>query len=338
MISPAISIIVPVYGVEKYLDRCVRSLLAQDFADYEVILVDDGSPDCCPQMCDEWAKRSEKIRVVHKENGGLTSARLVGYKASRGEFISFIDSDDFIEPDMMSSLYHTCVSEQADLALCGWFTDNDANLSQPHLLPISETLNDKNAVMKNYFLPLCGSNPASHMNLPGFMWLRLYSRRHIQERMFVSEREYITEDILFNMMYAMEIERVAFVNKPLYHYCYNGTSLTNKFRDGVFPKMLARYHYCCKLCEEAGMTGEAALRLRYNLLSATAFSVLNACKIPDFSKACAELKTIFSHPEIKRLMGELSWNGLTTQQRVIKLSYITHAYYPLYRYLRWRMK
>lgn len=337
MRSPAISIIVPVYGVEKYLDRCVQSLLAQDFADYEVILVDDGSPDRCPQMCDEWAKKSDKIKVVHKENGGLTSARLAGYEVSKGEFVSFIDSDDFIEPDMMSSLYNACVSEQADLVLCGWFTDNDANQSQPHFLPVSETLNGKDAVMKGYFLPLCGNIPNSLMNLPGFMWLRLFRRSHIQEHMFVSEREYITEDILFNMMYAMEIESVAFVNKPLYHYCYNGASLTNKFREEVFPKMLAKYHYCYMLCEEVGMTAEATLRLRYNLLSATAFSVLNACKMPDFNKARTELKTIFSHAEIKKLMSGLSWKDLTTQQRVIKLSYITHAYYPLYKYLRWRM-
>ena len=98
---PEISVIVPVYKVEPYLERCVKSILAQTFQDYEIILVDDGSPDTCPALCDQWARRDPRIRVVHKEHGGLSSARTAGMAVCQGNYISFVDSDDWIEPQML---------------------------------------------------------------------------------------------------------------------------------------------------------------------------------------------------------------------------------------------
>lgn len=101
---PKISVIVPVYKVEKYLDRCVKSIIGQTYPDFELILVDDGSPDKCPQMCDEWAKKDKRIRVLHKENGGLSSARNAGLRVARGEYVHFIDSDDWIELDLYENI------------------------------------------------------------------------------------------------------------------------------------------------------------------------------------------------------------------------------------------
>ena len=99
-----LSIIVPIYGVEQYLRKCVDSLLAQDISDYEIILVDDGSPDSCPRICDEYAAAHENIRVVHRKNGGLSAARNSGIEVAQGEYIMFVDSDDYIEPNVLSGL------------------------------------------------------------------------------------------------------------------------------------------------------------------------------------------------------------------------------------------
>ena len=96
---PLISVIVPIYNVEKYLDRCVDSIINQTYKNLEIILVDDGSPDNCPQMCDDYAKKDSRIKVVHKENGGLSDARNVGMEVATGEYVSFIDSDDYISLD-----------------------------------------------------------------------------------------------------------------------------------------------------------------------------------------------------------------------------------------------
>ena len=100
-----ISIIVPIYKVQDYLDECIESIINQTYSNVEVILVDDGSPDRCPQMCDEWAKRDSRIRVIHKKNGGLSSARNAGLDVANGEYISFVDSDDFICSDALQNLY-----------------------------------------------------------------------------------------------------------------------------------------------------------------------------------------------------------------------------------------
>lgn len=104
-LSPLISVIVPIYKVEDYLNECVESIINQTYNNIEIILVDDGSPDNCPRICDEWARRDSRIRVIHKKNGGLSSARNVGVENAKGEYISFIDSDDTILPEFLEQLY-----------------------------------------------------------------------------------------------------------------------------------------------------------------------------------------------------------------------------------------
>lgn len=114
-----ISVIIPVYKVQEYLDECVASVLSQTYTNLEIILVDDGSPDDCPRMCDHWAGCDSRIRVIHKENGGLSDARNVGLDIACGEYIAFVDSDDYIKPEMLEKLYSALVTTQADIAACG---------------------------------------------------------------------------------------------------------------------------------------------------------------------------------------------------------------------------
>lgn len=116
---PVISIIVPVYNVEKYLPKCIDSILAQTFTDFELILVDDGSPDRCGEICDEYAGKDSRIVVIHKENGGQSSARNMGLDIARGEYIGFVDSDDYIAKDMYETLYNNLVNNNADISICG---------------------------------------------------------------------------------------------------------------------------------------------------------------------------------------------------------------------------
>lgn len=114
-----ISVIVPVYKVEPYLDRCVSSIVNQTYKNLEIILVDDGSPDRCGAMCDAWAARDSRIRVIHKENGGLSDARNAGMAVATGELLGFVDSDDWIAPDMYRQLYERMAEDASDIAACG---------------------------------------------------------------------------------------------------------------------------------------------------------------------------------------------------------------------------
>ena len=113
-----ISVIIPVYNVEAYLDRCIESVINQTYPELEIILVDDGSPDNCPAMCDEWAEKDPRIRVIHQENGGLSAARNAGIKAATGEYIAFVDSDDWIEIDFLKWLYEGIQTTGAEIAAC----------------------------------------------------------------------------------------------------------------------------------------------------------------------------------------------------------------------------
>lgn len=115
-----ISVIVPVYNVEKYLNRCIESIVQQTYKNLEIILVDDGSPDNCPQICDEWAQKDPRIKVIHKKNGGLSDARNVGFQSACGKYICFVDSDDWIEVDFCEVLLSAIVEYDCDIAACGY--------------------------------------------------------------------------------------------------------------------------------------------------------------------------------------------------------------------------
>ena len=127
MNTPLISVIVPVYNVEKYLPRCIDSILNQTYKNLEIILVDDGSPDNCPAICDEYATKDSRIKVVHKKNGGLSAARNAGLKVAEGKFVGFVDSDDYIENNMYETLFFNLEKYDADMSICAVKTVDEYN-------------------------------------------------------------------------------------------------------------------------------------------------------------------------------------------------------------------
>jgi glycosyltransferase involved in cell wall biosynthesis len=122
---PAISVIVPVYKVEKYIHRCVDSVLAQTFTDFELILIDDGSPDSCGAICDWYADKDNRVRVIHQENGGLSAARNAGLDVIEGRFVTFIDSDDYVYPKYLEYLYYALIENKAEISVCGMVEFNE---------------------------------------------------------------------------------------------------------------------------------------------------------------------------------------------------------------------
>ena len=125
--QPLISVIVPIYNVEKYLDNCVKSIVNQTYKNLEIILVDDGSPDSCPAICDNWAKIDSRINVIHQKNSGVSAARNIGIKSSLGDFITFVDGDDFIDSDMYETLVSAYLKNGADIVGCSFKTIDENN-------------------------------------------------------------------------------------------------------------------------------------------------------------------------------------------------------------------
>lgn len=213
---PEISVIVPVYKVEPYLDRCVQSILRQTFRAFELILVDDGSPDGCPAMCDAWAKQDRRIRVLHKENGGLSSARNAGLAVATGRYISFVDSDDWIEPQMLEYLWNLLQAHpEAQIAQCEAIISKDQTPAQ--VQPQEEIAVFDQTGMLDYFFRIHGeaSNTA--------VWNKLYARDILQGFSFVPT---LNEDVEASYEFFQRASHMVVSNQKLYHYFVNNTGIT----------------------------------------------------------------------------------------------------------------
>lgn len=219
--SDLISVIVPVYKVEEYLDRCVESIVNQTYTNLEIILVDDGSPDNCPQMCDEWAKKDNRIKVIHKENGGLSDARNAGLDIAQGEYVGFVDSDDYIHSKMYELLYKSIISNNSDMSICDTrIVDEDGN----------------SIINKNLFSPFTQKNISGKMILEQklfekvawkwiVVWPKLYAKCLFENVRFligkINEDEFIVQDIFVNCA------NISCVNEQLYYYVQRNGSITN---------------------------------------------------------------------------------------------------------------
>ncbi len=228
MNQPLISVVVPVYNVEQYLDRCVESIVNQTYTNLEIILVDDGSPDNCPTMCDEWAKKDARIQVVHKENAGLGMARNSGLAVAAGEFVCFIDSDDFVLPYAIETCLQEIEENNADTILYG---RNDA-------YPDGRIVADRCNVTKHVYateqianqllLELLEDGVGYGVSACSKMFnLHIIQKNNIR---FRSEREVISEDTFFCLDYFSKAKKAVVIPERLYCYFKNENSLSRTFR------------------------------------------------------------------------------------------------------------
>lgn len=211
-----ISILVPVYNVEQYLPRCIDSVLSQDFKDYEVILVDDGSPDHCPQICDEYAKKDGRIKVIHKKNGGLVSARLAGFKASKGKYLMFLDSDDYLLPNALTVLYDK-IEDGYDIV-----KGNDVRVNNSDICKIEcPKLLGQEVIGENQYLKAI----LSYDLLP-YLWGGLYKRNLFNKKIFEESIDItICEDWITNILISKNVKKYFSLNETVYAYYINNQSM-----------------------------------------------------------------------------------------------------------------
>ena len=217
-----ISIVVPVYKVEKYLHRCVDSLLNQSFTAFDLILIDDGSPDQCGQICDQYAKQDKRIHVIHQRNGGLSAARNSGIdwslSNSESKWITFVDSDDWVHPQYLSLLYESVLACKTDVSVCAYKELNSGNQDY-------ETVEDRRGAERkpeDFFVE-------NHVNAT-VAWGKLYKKEYFKTLRYpvgkIHEDEFITYQILFGA------QKIAFINIPLYYY-YMKTQSKYRRSDGL---------------------------------------------------------------------------------------------------------
>ena len=254
-----ISVIVPVYNVEKYLRQCVESLIDQTYKDVEIILVDDGSKDGSGKICDEYAEKYDFIRVIHKENAGLGLARNTGMESAKGDFVNFVDSDDYLKPDTLEKLVKALNENGADTCVGGYsrfFDGGDFTFSytpEPACYTAKE------------FLPRqMGSLPDKKDSFRPSVWCSLYSMDIIRKHgvRFPSEREFIAEDMIFDIDYFRYSEKICTAETDGYCYRVNDNSLTQTYKRDRFEKVVYLFREILRRLDEYGWGDESILRAK----------------------------------------------------------------------------
>lgn len=217
MYNELISVVVPVYKVEKYLEKCVKSILKQTYTNLEIILVDDGSPDKCGQLCDELAKIDDRIKVFHKENGGLSDARNYGVERANGEYIGFVDSDDYIHENMYEELYKAIKRSGTSIAECG-VTRVYKNILRPHYEGEDYFLVlDREGYLKEYL---------ENKRLYGSAWCKLIHKDLAKKIKFPVGKIY--EDAFYTLELLKTVDKYTLISGNYYYYYIRENSITTR--------------------------------------------------------------------------------------------------------------
>lgn len=276
--SKLISIIIPIYKVEKYLDRCVQSVVNQTYKNLEIILVNDGSPDNCPQICDEWASKDNRIKVIHKSNGGVSSARNEGLKNVTGEYVVFIDADDYVSKDFLQNLISVANNEQVDIVISGFTIVDDKG--------------NKKLVSKQEVTELSIDNIDCFMDLvvDGFFDIscnKLYKAKLIKNAF--KEGLPLGEDRIFNLDYFKEINNKVIINNSTgYFYISNPTSACHKKRKNIYNILVVSHDELGKFLDFKYRTHQN--NKFYGLIANFAVNVITQCLKEDrkdtYKKLC----------------------------------------------------
>ena len=211
-----VSVIVPVYNVEEYLGRCVESILAQTYSNLEVILVDDGAKDSSGTICDAFAEKDPRVRVIHKENGGLSSARNAGIDAATGDWLEFVDSDDWLEPDAVGSMLELALTHQVELVVGGrWDVSAKTGNKKRGLCPkMQEVISGEELVSRIFRWDHCDSSACD----------KLFARRLFREVRFPVG--VVCEDVPIMYKIVLDAGRAVLLDKPIYHYFHRMGSIS----------------------------------------------------------------------------------------------------------------
>lgn len=315
MNEPLISVVLPIYNVEKVLRRCVDSVLNQTYRNLEVILVDDGSPDGCPAICDEYALQDPRVKVIHKQNAGLGYARNTGIEHATGKYICFFDSDDYIEPTTLEECCALAEKEKADLVCYGNTEETSQGKIMKTRVPTPPKALYCGEEVQRELMPMALAHCAKtgeNWNLLLSAWCELFSLETIQKNQFrfVSEREIISEDFYSVLQYYSYCEKVAFIQKPFYHYIANPASLSKSYRADRYERIKVFLEKMNELSVKMGMKSELQERIKTVFLGITigALKQIVCADLPGKQRRCA-FKTVVNDDTMKTVLKDYDASG-----------------------------
>lgn len=329
-----VSIVVPVYNVEKYLKRCVDSLVRQSYSDLEILLVDDGSKDSSLTICKEYELKDSRIKVFHKENEGLGLTRNYGIERATGEYITFVDSDDYLTFDAVETMLRKAVATDADVVIANMFyKDEEMKVTVAERLYIGADIKDVliNRMMGNYAET---DDAFSYTATAKLFKKRLFGDNNLK---FPSERKLIWEDLAFSIEAYPLCDKVYVLHKPIYYYCFNEASLTHTYKPNKLELVMELYHYMGVKIQELGLSKEAQYRLDTNFIghvrTCIKLEVFYANK-NGFGVAIQNIRKICSRKDVQALIRNYPKTSFNKSQYVYNITMEHMWIYAVY-FLTW---
>ncbi len=325
-----VSVIIPVYNVEKYLARCLNSVISQTYRDLEIILVNDGSTDNSGRICNQYKERDPRIIVIHKENEGLGLTRNCGISKASGSFFTFVDSDDYLPLDAIEYMVDKLISEDADLVIGNYYYGDIVKD-----FDLAEGCYREDEIKNSILMHMLGNYPKNEDLLSVSAWGKLYKAKIISENSirYPSERRLIWEDIVFNFDYIPHCSSVYVSHKPVYYYCFNEVSLTHKYNPQKLNLVMTMYEYMAKKVNELGLGKEANIRLNNGFIGhiRTCLKLeVNYKKQNGFKKSYENLKKICDDQRVIDLIESFEPANYTTVQSIYSKMILQKKYLVVY--------
>lgn len=340
MIKGLVTVVLPIYNVEKYLDRCIESVVGQTYRNIEVLLIDDGSTDSCPKICDSWCEKDNRVKVIHKENQGLGMARNTGIEAANGEYICFFDSDDFVDLTTVEKLYGNAVANESDIVSFGLnFADENGNVLQTFVPPVGYSVyTDKD--ISDFFIPeITAPDPRGNGQRNFYMssCTLFYSMKLIEKSdwRFVSERDIISEDVYSLLGLFKDVRKVSVVPEALYYYCRNTSSLSRSYKPERFEKTRSFYLKTVELCKRMGYGDEILHRVSKPYLAFTIASLKQETVSPyPFYKKMKKIKSFILDDVLQSVLEQNKNDNVGFNRKILYFAMRNKLYFLSYLLLR----
>ena len=339
-----ISIIVPVYNAERFLEECLDSICAQTVKDLEILLIDDGSTDSSGAICDRYRQKDDRIRVFHQENRGASAARNFGVDQASGEYIMFFDSDDYASPELCEKLLAAMTADGTDLAFCGYMNIATVKMSRRLIFdrPRAFFGDDYHREICTATLGPVGKQLKNPQKLDKLspIWARLYRTQIIRLNgiRFVDLSKVPSECLLFNFEYCLKAQSASYVHEALYYYRRNtGVSLTKRFREGLWDKWSYWMKYAADLLHAIGDPSDYLSAYYSRLCSSVILLGGNAMKLPRRSERLREMRFFLNHEEYRPAFDAFDCSGCPFYWRLFFYS-AKKRRVRLFYFLTWSMR
>lgn len=330
MSTPSLSIIVPVYNVEPYLTCCLDSILAQTFADFEVLLIDDGSTDASGAICDDYAKKDSRIRCFHKENGGLVSARQYGFPRAQGEYVTFVDSDDWIDPSMYQAMCGAAKETGADIVCCNYTAVTPEKKIERRDF-CKPGLYNKQMLEEQIYPQMLFSGSFFHYGISPSLCNKLFRRTLLEKHIYnVPLSVKLGEDALVSYICLLDSNIVYFINKSYYFYRSNNASITHHMNQSQLLENHILFDTFGKIHRHPCMERQLLYYYAYQSLLTLPEVFQNALEAgqnfkKDFLSEC-------HYPPIQRAFRAVRINDITGFHNKAYAFCIRHRLYSLFRF------